>query len=441
MSRRKPLPVEPVETIIDSLAHDGRGVAHVEGKAVFINNALPGEHVRFRYTARQRRYDEGNVVELLSTSPQRVQPRCGHYGICGGCSLQHLSVSGQLEAKQQILIDALQRIGKVSPVEYLPPLQADVWAYRSKARLGVRYVANKSRVLVGFREKHSSYITDMLRCEVLHPAVGEKISALSELIEGLSAKAEIPQIEVAIAEEAVCLIFRVLSALNTEDIQLLRSFSHAQGFEIMLQPGGADSVFPLDENLAPLQYRLDDNHLVFSFQPMDFTQVNPSLNRKMVKLALELLAPAPHETILDLFCGLGNFSLPLARLSRHVVGVEGEAGMVDRAYANAKQNDLGNLEFFTCDLFREISEERWMHRSYQKVLLDPPRAGAEALMAPIARRIQPEKIIYVSCNPATLARDAGLLVRQYGYQLAQVGIMDMFPHTSHVECIALFVPN
>lgn len=441
MNRRSRLPVEPAEAFIDSLSHDGRGVAHIDGKAVFIDMALPGERVRFRYTSRQRRYDEGKTIDVLQHSSDRVAPQCAYYEMCGGCSLQHLSSAGQLRAKQQIFLEALQRIGKVQPVELLRPLQADIWGYRSKARLSVRYVPGKSRVLIGFREKRSSYITDMRSCETLLAAVGRKINALSELVESLSIKADIPQIEVAAGEKVICLIFRILQPLNEIDKEKLKCFGKVQNFQIMIQPGGPDTVFSLDSDFETLHYKIDENALELAFAPFDFTQVNQSINRKMVSLAMDLLAPAMNETVLDLFCGLGNFSLPLARRSKQVIGIEGDARMVARAYVNMEHNHLNNLEFFTCDLSTDISGESWMQRPYQKILLDPPRAGAEGLMMPIAKRLKPDKILYISCNPATLARDAGKLVQQYGYQMQQAGIMDMFPQTSHVECIALFVPR
>lgn len=438
MGRGKKVSSVPVETVIDSLAHDGRGVAHVSGKAVFIDGALPGEKVSFQYVSHQRRYAAGKILEVLEASPDRVVPRCAHYSVCGGCSMQHVSSAAQLTAKQQVFLETLKRIGKVFPHEVLPPLQADIWSYRSKARLGVRHVPAKSRVLVGFREKHSNYVADMSSCEVLDARVGHRLAELSVLIGELSIKDYVPQIEVAIGDQAVCLVFRILNRLNADDIQKLEAFGRQYDFQILIQTGGPDSIQPIGSFTDSLFYFIENGSVRLGFSPLDFTQVNQSLNRLMVSLAMDLLAPEADESVLDLFCGLGNFSLPLAKRAAHVVGVEGDIRMTAQALRNAKDNTLDNVEFFACDLFGEVGTEVWMQRHYDKVLLDPPRAGAEAMMQPIAEQIRPEKILYISCNAGTLARDAGMLVNQYGYHLCKAGIMDMFPHTAHSECIALF---
>lgn len=438
MGARQRLPKDPVEITIDSLSHDGRGVGHVDGKAVFVEGALPGEQVRFCYTARHRRHDEGRAVEVLRPSPDRVEPRCRHFEMCGGCSLQHLSPAAQIAAKQDILLDNLQRIGHVAPARLLEPLQAEVWHYRDKARLSVRYVKKKNSVLVGFREKRSAYVTETERCEVLNVAVGRRIGELRELIESLSVREFIPQIEVAAGEAEICLIFRVLRPLTAKDEVALMKFGEAHGLTMRIQPEGPDSIYTLGEPGKPLHYDLPDRDIRLFFEPGDFTQVNMSVNRRMLALAMTLLNAEQDDTVLDLFCGLGNFSLPLARRVKQVVGIEGEATMVTRATENARANGIGNAEFYAADLFQNPGDSGWLARSYTKVLLDPPRSGASEVVEWLPRKLRPQKIVYVSCNPATLARDADVLVNRYGYRLQDAGVMDMFPHTAHVEAIALF---
>lgn len=427
-----------MEIGIDSLSHDGRGVAHVDGKAVFVDGALPGERVRFCYTARHRRYDEGRMAEVLTPSPDRVEPKCRHFEMCGGCSLQHLAPAAQILAKQAVLLDNLRRIGHVEPAELLEPLQADVWHYRDKARLSVRYVKKKDAVLVGFREKRSSFVTETDRCEILNAAIGQRIGALRELIESLSIREFVPQVEVAAGEVEVCLIFRILRPLTAADEAALLKFGEAHGLTIRIQPEGPDSVYTLGGCSEPLHYDLPAWNIRLLFEPGDFTQVNMSVNRRMLALAMRLLNPERDDTVLDLFCGLGNFSLPLARQVRQVVGVEGEAEMVARATDNSRANGIDNAEFHVADLFQHPGEARWLDRSYTKVLLDPPRSGAFEAVQWLPQRLQPHKILYVSCNPATLARDADILVNSHDYRLRAAGVMDMFPHTAHVEAIALF---
>ena len=438
MDARQRLPKDPAEITIDSLSHDGRGVGHVDGKAVFVEGALPGEHVRFCYTARHRRFDEGRVVEVMKASSDRVIPRCRHFEMCGGCSLQHLSPAVQIAAKQDILLDNLQRIGHVAPSRLLEPLQAEVWHYRDKARLSVRYVKKKNSVLVGFREKRSAYVTETEQCEVLNAAVGRRISELRELIESLSVREFIPQVEVAAGEAEICLIFRVLRPLTAEDEAALMKFGEAHGFTMRIQPEGPGSIYTLGGVGKPLHYDLPDWNIRLFFEPGDFTQVNMSVNRRMLALAMALLNVEQDDTVLDLFCGLGNFSLPLARRVKQVVGIEGEATMVTRAAENARANGIGNAEFYTADLFQNPGDSGWLARPYTKVLLDPPRSGASEVVEWLPRKLRPQKIVYVSCNPATLARDADALVNRHGYRLQDAGVMDMFPHTAHVEAIALF---
>ena len=435
--KRKRLPEGDFPAHIDSLAHDGRGVARIEGKAVFIHGALPGEDVRFRYVKRSRRYDEGVAVAIEQAAPERVEPRCPHAGLCGGCSLQHMDPAAQIRAKQQVLLDNLQRIGGVQPASVAPPLTGPHWGYRRKARLGVKDVRKKGKVLVGFREKGTPYVADLSRCEVLHPAVGERIEALSRLVERLGIRSAVPQIEVAFGDDAGALVFRVLEEPTAEDRARLRAFGEATGLHIHLQPGGPDTVTLLWPERSVLEYALPAEGLRLQFLPTDFTQINADINRAMIAQALDWLALEGSERVLDLFCGLGNFTLPLARHAREVVGVEGEAGLVERARDNARRNGLGNVEFHVANLMESVEGAPWLQGDYDRILLDPPRSGAEAMMPRLAGLDVP-RIVYVSCHPGSLARDAGLLATQ-GYRLERAGVMDMFPHTAHVESMALFV--
>ncbi|GAB6040739.1 23S rRNA (uracil(1939)-C(5))-methyltransferase RlmD [Endothiovibrio diazotrophicus] len=441
-SRKQRLPADPVEATIDSMAHDGRGVAHLEGKAVFIDGALPGERVTFFYTSQRRSHDEGKVEAVLDPAVDRVAARCEAFGLCGGCALQHLEEGAQIGFKQQTLLENLKRIGKVEPEQVLEPLTGPHWGYRRKARLGVRDVPKKGRVLVGFREKHSPYLADFTRCQVLHPAVGMKLEAISECIGALSVHNRVAQIEVSIGarggeREVVALVFRNLDPLTAGDEARLRAFGLDHGFDIYLQSGGPDTVVPLSAGVGELSYTLPEFDVELFFGPMDFTQVNNDINRAMVSRALAMLDPKPEERILDLFCGLGNFTLPIARRAGKVVGVEGDAELVRRAGENAARNGISNAEFHTADLTRELTGQPWLAEGIDKLLIDPPRSGALEVI-PHAVALKPRRIVYVSCNPATLARDAGELVHAHGYRLLKAGVMDMFPHTGHVESIALF---
>jgi 23S rRNA (uracil1939-C5)-methyltransferase len=439
MSRRnrKTIPTEPVRARIDSLSHDGRGVAHVDGKATFIEGALPGEEVLFVYRMQRKRYDEGDVIEIVAPSPERATPRCAHFGVCGGCSLQHASPAAQIRLKEDILLESLRRIGDVMPEKVLPPLTGPHWGYRRRARLGAKYVEKKQAMLVGFREKRSSLLADLNRCEVLHPAVGEHLPELRLLLRGLQAYNRIPQVEVAAGDSAVALVFRHLEPLSDADRAALRAFGEQRGYYIYLQPAGPDSVAALWPDDARLYYSLPAHDVRLEFRPTDFTQVNGAMNGLMVEQALALLDPGPRERVLDLFCGLGNFTLPIARRAHNVIGVEGDAKLVQRARDNARHNGISNAEFHAADLDAADAQWPWLTGGFDKILLDPPRTGALAAV----RRIGPlhaSRLVYVSCNPATFARDAAELVRHHGYRLASAGVMDMFPHTTHVECMALF---
>jgi len=437
-SRKPKLPNYPVRVTIESLSHDGRGVAHVDGKAVFVDGALPGEELSFLYTARSRKHDEGKLCELFAASPDRVEPKCASFAICGGCSLQHQDPAKQILSKQQILLDNLERIGKVAPQRVLEPLTGPVWGYRNKARLGVKYVNKKHRVLVGFREKRKSYVADIKRCEVLHPDVGERLEELAELIGGMEARARIAQIEVAAGEDCTVLVFRNLDPLNDQDTQALVEYAQQTGLHIYLQPAGPDSIELLWPETSSLSYRLPDFALEIRFLPMDFTQINPAINQPMIQQALGLLELQHDDTVLDLFCGLGNFTLPMARSAQHVTGVEGEAGLIKRARDNAQHNGIGNVEYHVADLSEDPREQPWMKQHYDRILIDPPRSGAQELV-PHLGKLGAERIVYVSCHPGSLARDAGVLVNELGYKLVTAGVMDMFPHTTHVESMALFV--
>jgi 23S rRNA (uracil1939-C5)-methyltransferase len=436
--RRRPrLPEGEFEAEIESMGHDGRGLARVDGKATFVHGALPGERVRFRYLARRRSHDEGQAVAVERAAPERVAPRCAHYGVCGGCGLQHMAPEAQIAAKQGVLLDNLRQIGGIEPESVLPPLvNPSPWGYRRKARLGVKHVARKGRVLVGFRERGSSLVADIDRCHVLHPHVGERLPALSELIQGLSISRRLPQIEVAMDDTRCVLVLRILDPPSDADRASLAAFEDAHAVSFYLQPGGPDTVTPLRAPVD-LRYALPDHDVRLAFLPGDFTQVNSDMNRQMVNHALDLLQPTADDRVLDLFCGIGNFTLPLARHAAEVTGVEGDAGLVQRARANALANSLSNTAFYTADLYGELPAEPWLRQGYDKALLDPPRSGAFEVL-PLLPRLGIGRIVYVSCYPGTLARDAGALASEHGYRLLAAGVMDMFPHTAHVESIALF---
>lgn len=419
------------------LAHDGRGIARVDGKAVFIDGALPGERVRFRLIKRRRQLDEAGLVEVLIASPDRVAPACAHFGICGGCSLQHLSAAAQVEAKQRQLLDNLQRIGRVRPERVLAPLRGPQWAYRRRARLGVKYVHKKGRVLAGFREREKPYLADIQRCEILPQPLAALPRDLAALVETLSIREKIPQVEVAAGDEATALVFRVLEAPAAQDIEKIAAFGAKQGVQIFLQSGGLDTVRPLHPHYSPLSYAVDAGRVVIEFGPVDFIQINREINVSMVAAALGLLLPTRNDAVLDLFCGLGNFTLPLAHRARRVVGVEGDALLAAKAGANATRNGIGNAAFFVENLFEPTQFGSWANDRYELVLLDPPRAGACALLARMAHW-RPRRVVYISCHPGSLARDAEILVYSQGFKLTCAGVMDMFPHTTHVESIAVF---
>lgn len=426
------------EVDITDLSHDGRGVARVDGKTVFVAGALPGERVRIRTIKRSRSFDEAKIEELLTRSPLRIEPRCQHFGTCSGCSLQHLAPAEQIAAKQRVLAENFERIGKVAPSRWLDPLTDEPWGYRRKGRLSVKWVAKKDKALVGFREDNPRFVADLSVCHTLLPQVGERLAALGELVGSLEAKASIAQIEIAASDDTVALTFRNLQPLSDGDRAALTAFGQSTGIAILLQPGGPDSVVPLWPEQVALSFRIPESDVDIAFRPLDFIQVNAGMNRRMIARALELLDPQPEDSVLDLFCGLGNFTLPIARRAGSVVGVEGEAALVARSRENAVRNGLENTEFFAADLAADQRATPWATKRYGKLLLDPPRSGAAAVLDYLPRK-DTHRIVYVSCHPGSLARDAGTLVERHGFRLEAAGVMDMFPHTAHVESIALFV--
>jgi 23S rRNA (uracil1939-C5)-methyltransferase len=442
VARRSAAQLEPATGRIDALNSDGWGVVRpVEGgKTVFVAGALPGELVQYRVRRRERNHDQAELLAVLEASADRITPRCAHFGICGGCSLQHLASESQLAVKDRELREALRRIGKVEPVQWLPPLAAEAWGYRRRARLGARYVHAKGRSLVGFREKTSSYVTDVERCEVLRPEVGALVGELGRLVSALSIPERIPQIEVAVGDNRTVLVVRVLSPPTPADRDKLLAFELAHGVSILLQPGRPDQLEPVSSEQPQLWYELPAYDLRLAFEPADFIQVNGAMNRLLIHRVLELLALTAEARVLDLFCGLGNFTLPLARCAAEVVGIEGDAGLIARARANAARNGIANAGFHVANLAGEEAVARCLalagKQGFSHVLLDPPRTGAMDILPALAR-IAPRRLVYVSCHPGSLARDLGILVTQHGYTLQSAGIVDMFPHTSHLESVAV----
>jgi 23S rRNA (uracil1939-C5)-methyltransferase len=430
---------EPETATITSVTHDGRGIAATDGKKVFVAGALEGETVTYQRRKLRRNFDEAELLEIHQASPDRIEAQCEAFGRCGGCSLQHVSTEHQRDIKEQALRDNLERIGQVEPREWLAPMTGPDWNYRRRARLAVKEVHGKGRVLVGFRERHAPFVTDMRRCEVLAKPLDALVSDLSTLIGSLSIRARVPQIEVAVAENGVALVFRVLDPPGEADLEHLRRFGSDHALRIYLQPGGLDSVSLLypETSGEPLYYTLPEFDIRVDFEPVDFVQVNSDINRRMVHFAVEQLAPGRDCRVLDLFCGIGNFSLALARRAGTVLGVEGEASLTRRAADNARTNGLDNVSFRVADLSKIDGSESWVRAGWDRMLLDPARSGAAEVVTRM-HLFAPQRIVYVSCHPGTLARDAGTLVNEQGYRLEAAGIIDMFPHTAHVESIAVF---
>ncbi len=437
--QKKKLPVHPVELTIEKLSHDGRGIAYLDGKIQFVDGALTGETVKAIYTDTRSRFDELKTQKIITASEDRVVPPCVHAQMCGGCSLQYISPSAQIEFKQSVLQEQFKHFGNISACTLLEPITGPVSGYRRKARLGVHWSKNKRKeITLGFRAKGSGVISGINECVVLDERIATKITALRELISTLAVCLSIAQVEVAAGDKDIALIFRHMTLLRDDDAQKLIEFGIQHNFHIYLQPEGPASVYRIypkggEERLS---YRLDEFSLDMKFHPSDFTQVNADINTLMVSRAIEWLDLSSEDRVLDLFCGLGNFTLPLARRAGKVIGIEGDEAMVARGRENADFNKLDNIEFYGANLQADFTKNKWAKDGFDKILIDPPRSGALDVVQYLPV-FGAKKIVYVSCNPATLARDAGVLV-EHGYKMVKAGVMDMFPHTAHVESIALF---
>jgi len=426
-------------TTIDSLSHDGRGIAHINNKITFIENSLPNEEVGFTYTKRHNKFDNGRAIEILKASPDRIVPCCKHYNICGGCSLQHLNPQKQIWLKSQTTQEQLKHIANLDVKNILPPIIGPTTGYRSKARLSVKYVQKKQKVLVGFHEKNGSYVVDTEECPILHPSVGKKIQLLRNLISSLSLYRYIPQIEIACQDNFTALVIRNLQKFSDSDIKLLDNFSQEYNFQIYSQSGGIDTIKLISSNQTnhSLSYKLPKYNVEIIYRPTDFTQINHAINAQLVDRAIELLEIKTTDKILDLFCGIGNFTLPIATKCTMVTGIEGHNGAVLQAKKNAAHNNIKNTDFYHTDLTKELPNSEWAKKAYDKILLDPPRTGAQEICSQI-KKFNAKKIVYVSCNPATFSRDAKIIVDQ-GYILQSISLADMYPHTSHIEIIASFI--
>lgn len=430
-----PETTQPTPVHIEKLSHDGRGIAHINGKITFVFGALPSEHVEIIYHNKRSKFDEASVTKVLAPSALRVQPRCQFFGTCGGCSLQHMSQSAQIAFKQGVLLEQLEHFGKTKPEELLSPLMADPYGYRRKARYSVRFVKKKNKMLLGFRELfHPRFLAEISTCHVVHPSLASLIEPLQSLMGTFENKNHIAQIEAAVGENAAALVIRHLEAMPAADQQSLIEFAKAHNIWLFLQPKGYDSIHKIYPNNTEQELVYELIHgIKLYFHPTDFTQINAGINRQMISQALSLLEVGPEDTVLDLFCGLGNFSLPLAQKGAQVIGVEGDEAMTKRAAVNAHRNNL-NIQFACYDLNKSDSIQQLPKAN--KILIDPPRSGARAVVEE-ADLSNVERLLYISCNPATLARDAGILATR-GFKLAKAGVMDMFTHTEHVEAMALF---
>ncbi len=429
---------------IESLDHEGKGVGHRDGKTIFVDGALTGEIVIASSYRKKPEFEQAQATQILKASPFRVTPKCTWFGVCGGCTHQHLDEAAQVAAKQRVLEDCFQHIGKVRPETMLSPIHGPTWGYRTRARLSVRNVPKKGGVLVGFHERRSSYVADMNSCEVLLPQISALLPKLRTLVESLSIRDRLPQIELAAGETLSVLVLRIMDPLTPEDEVKLRDFADGHGIQFWLQPKGPDTAFPFHPLNAPeLAYSLPEFNLEMPFRPTEFTQVNHGINRMLIRRAMRLLDVQAGERVADFFCGLGNFSLPIARLGAQVVGIEGSEGLVARAIENAARNGLSERsEFRVANLFEMTADSYAELGGFDKLLIDPPRDGAIDLVKSLpdsdSLASSPHRIVYVSCSPATLARDAAVLVHQKGYRLKAAGVANMFPHTAHVESIALF---
>jgi 23S rRNA (uracil1939-C5)-methyltransferase len=438
-ARGRGAPVEIETGRVAALTNEAEGVIR-GGKTAFVAGALPGETVTFRRTRQRRQHDEAELVEVLEPSPDRVSVRCAHFGVCGGCALQHLAPAAQLEAKRRELAESFERIARVQPERWLEPIAGPVWHYRRRARLAAKWVPKKGRVVVGFRERLAPFVAQLERCHMLAPPAGELIEPLSQLLTQLSIRDRIPQIEVAVAENATVLVLRTLREPTPEDRARLLEFEGRHGVRFYVQTGGLDTVAPLAGEPVSLSYALPAFGLELRFEPTDFIQINAAVNRALIDRVVELMALDGQARVLDLFCGLGNFTLPLARRAGHVTGVEGEARLIDRARRNATEHGLANVAFHVADLAGEAAKSAsWARESYSHVLLDPPRTGAREILPTVAQ-IRPRRLMYISCHPGSLARDVGTLVHEHGFELRAAGAVDMFPHTTHIESLAVLEP-
>lgn len=447
--RRRREPSPPRQATVEGLGRDGLGFwlqsregDHEAEEAAIIDrrveapDVLVGEQIVFREVDRHRGVGRGELLELRTRSLDRVEPSCPHVGLCGGCSLQHMSSPAQVAHKQAQLLADFAELGGVVPQRVLPPVLGPTLGYRRRARLGIKHVPAKGKVLVGFRERDKRFVADLAQCPVLRSPADRLLSPLATCIEALSIRNRVPQAEISVADECVAVVLRVLDEPNDDDRAQLVAFADAHDVTVFLQSGGPQTVIPLGD--APtLRYALPHHEVDFVFEPLDFVQVNAAINEQLVDLAIELLELDSGHRVLDAFCGLGNFSLPLARRAAHVCGLEGDAGLIARAVINARRNGIDNVTFEAVDLHAACEAHERLSTTYDRVLLDPPRSGAARLVAHM-RHLGPERIVYVACSPESLARDAGELVHNQGYRLAAAGVLDMFPHTAHVESIAVF---
>jgi 23S rRNA (uracil1939-C5)-methyltransferase len=435
--RKRKLMEQPIEVEIEDLSHDGRGIARINGKVMFVNGALPGEKVVAKHTGGNKNFEEGLAIEVLHASEDRVEAQCQFYAVCNGCTMMHLAPQKQIEFKQNTLKQNLIKMAKIEPEKWMDPLSADSWHYRRRARLSVRWVIAKDKVLVGFREKDGRYVADMNYCEVLQKPLDGLLKSLAEMIEKLTIRQHIAQIEASIADDDVALIVRHLKPIRSDDEAMLLTFAAEHGVRIYSQSKGPKTILEMTKTSNPLYFDMHEYGIRMEFLPSDFIQVNAKMNEKMIAQAMTLLDVNEEDVVLDLFCGLGNFTLPLATKVKHIVGIEGDQSLVDRALHNAQLNKLDNVSFYEADLRRNHEHSEWFKLDYNKVLIDPPRSGAWEVL-PLIAQTKANTLLYVSCHPASLARDTDRLVNELGFRLVKAGVMDMFPHTSHVESIALF---
>lgn len=440
MNHKKPLKKKPIiESIqIEELSHDGRGIGRIDGKTIFIEGALPNERVSAEIFKKHSRYEEGKVTAIIEPAPIRIEPKCPHFQYCGGCVLQHINHDAQIHHKTKVLKDHLEHFGQIEPKTWLPPVTGQIWNYRHKARLTAKFVTKKNSVLVGFREKNSHLVADIEQCPILAKPVDSLITKLKILLNQFSIKSHIPQIEIAIGDNVIAFVIRILQKLSDADEFLLKNFAEQEKIVIHLQPGGYDTVYQFwpEHPATDLTFSVPRLNLTYAFKPIQFSQVNPEINTKMIELVLQKLNPLETDNILDLFCGFGNFTLAIAKMSLKVCGIEGNANAIEQARFNAQLNQLTHCQFEVANLEQDFEHMSWAKPSYDKILIDPPRSGAEKIMHWLLHK-KPKLIIYISCNPATLARDLKILTQNSDYLLEEAGILDMFPHTKHVESIAV----